>query len=131
VDQIDPLQPHTHQQQDFNPGIAPSGLLWTVRIPDDDVEVDGEDLDDGASMSIKRLSLGDYGTLANALFTHATEPVPAVVSLVRKHWRHQRRRSRSQSLQLQGNLHARHPCLVRQHPKHELRIPVGLGPHVA
>ena len=39
-------------------------------------------MDDGASMSIKRLSLGDYGTLANALFTHATEPVPAVVSLV-------------------------------------------------
>jgi hypothetical protein len=86
VGQIDPLQPHTHQQHDFNPGTAPSGLLWTVRIPEDDVEVDGEDLDDGASMSVKGLSLGDYGTLANALFTHATPPVPAVVSFVLR-WR--------------------------------------------
>lgn len=80
--QIDPLAPNTHQQHDFNPGIAPSGLLWTVRLPDDRVEVDGDDLDDGASLIVKGLSVGDYGTLANSLFTHATAPEAAVVSLV-------------------------------------------------
>jgi hypothetical protein len=25
------------QIHDFNPGIAPSGLFWTVRLPDDSV----------------------------------------------------------------------------------------------
>ena len=80
--QIDPLAPTTHQQHDFNPGMAPSGLLWTVRLPDDRVEVDADDLDDGASMIVKRLSMSDYGTLANSLFTHATPPEAAVVSLL-------------------------------------------------
>ena len=80
--QIDPLAPNTHQQHDFNPGISPSGLFWTVRLPDDRVEVDADDLDDGASMIVKGLSMSDYGTLANSLFTHATPPEAAVVSLV-------------------------------------------------
>ena len=80
--QIDPLAPNTHQQHDFNPGIAPSGLFWTVRLPDDCVEVDADDLNDGASMIVQRLSVGDYGTLANSIFTHATPPEPAVVSFV-------------------------------------------------
>jgi len=82
VGQIDPLAPTTHQQHDFNSGIAPSGLLWTVRLPDDRVEVDADDLDDGASMRVKELSVGDYGTLANSLFTHTYPPEAAVVSLV-------------------------------------------------
>ncbi len=80
--QIDPLTPNTHQEHDFNLGIAPSGLFWTVRLPDDRVEVDGDDLEDGASMAVKGLSVGDYETLANSLFTHAIPPVPAVVSFV-------------------------------------------------
>ena len=80
--QIDPLAPTTHQQHDFNSGIAPNGLLWTVRLPDDRVEVDADDLDDGASMIIKGLPASDYGTLANSLFTHAIPPEAAVVSLV-------------------------------------------------
>ena len=80
--QIDPLAPTTHQQHDFNSGIAPSGLLWTVRLPDDRVEVDADDLDDGASMRVKELAVGDYGTLANSLFTHTYPPEAAVVSLV-------------------------------------------------
>ena len=80
--QIDPLAPNTHQQHDFNPGIAPSGLFWTVRLPGDRVEVDADALDDGASMIVQGLSVSDYGTLANSLFTHATPPDAAVVSLV-------------------------------------------------
>ena len=57
-------------------------MFWTVRLPDDRVEVDADDLNDGASMIVKGLSVGDYGTLANSLFSHATPPEAAVVSLV-------------------------------------------------
>src|SRR6185436_15288513 len=31
-----------NQVHDFNPGIAPSGLFWTVRIPDDALRIHGK-----------------------------------------------------------------------------------------
>ena len=64
---MDPLAPNTHQKHDISPGIAPSGLFWTVRIPDSWVSVDDDDLDDGARMRVDDLHLLDYGTLANSL----------------------------------------------------------------
>ena len=51
----------------MSPGIAPSGLFWTVRIPDHWVSVNGNDLDDGARYRIDKLKLLDYGKLANSL----------------------------------------------------------------
>ena len=51
----------------MSPGIAPSGLFWTVRIPDRWVSVEADDLDDGARYRIDKLHLLDYGKLANSL----------------------------------------------------------------
>ncbi len=45
------MAPDTHQIHDISPGIAPSGLFWTVRIPDHWVSVDGDDLDDGTAQT--------------------------------------------------------------------------------
>ena len=78
------MAPDTHQIHDISPGIAPSGLFWTVRIPDHWVSVDGDDLDDGARYRIDKLKLLDYGKLANSLpfflppGTAQTPPDPAV-----------------------------------------------------
>jgi hypothetical protein len=51
----------------MSPGIAPSGLFWTVRIPDRWVSVDADELDEGARFQIKNLHLLDYRQLANSL----------------------------------------------------------------
>src|SRR2546423_9223058 len=70
----------------MSPGIAPSGLFWTVRIPDGWVSVDADDLDDGARYRIEKLHLLDYGKLANSLpaflppGTAQTPPDAAVAS---------------------------------------------------
>ncbi len=80
------MAPDTHQIHDMSPGIAPSGLFWTVRIPDHWVSVDGDDLDDGARYRIDKLKLLDYGKLANSLpfflppGTAQTPPDAAVAS---------------------------------------------------
>jgi hypothetical protein len=80
------LAPDTHQIHDISPGIAPSGLFWTVRIPDTWVSVEADDLDDGAGYQIDKLHLLDYGKLANSLpaflppGTAQTPPDAAVAS---------------------------------------------------
>ena len=67
---------------DISPDIAPSGLFWTVRIPNGWVKVDDDDLDDGARMHVEELRLVDYGTLANSLgfITPQTPASPATAS---------------------------------------------------
>jgi hypothetical protein len=52
---------------DISPGIAPSGLFWTVRIPDHWVSVEADDFGEGARYRIDELKLLDYGTLGNSL----------------------------------------------------------------
>jgi hypothetical protein len=79
------LAPDTHQIHDMSPGIAPSGLFWTVRIPDHWVNVEADDLDEGARYRVKDLNLLDYRKLANALpalppGTVQTPPDAAVAS---------------------------------------------------
>ena len=64
---MDPLDPKTHQKHDLSPGIAPSGLFWTVRIPDRWVNVDSDELEDGARYQVHNLGLKDYRQLANSL----------------------------------------------------------------
>lgn len=90
-DQVDPLASDTHQLHDISPGIAPSGLFWTVRIPDRWVSVETDDLREGARYRIDKLRLLDYGTLANSLpdiappGTHFSPPSRAVASFD-MHW---------------------------------------------
>ena len=66
------------QLHDLTPGIAPSGLFWTVEIPIDGVRVN---LGKGtASMEADDLPILDYGTIPNALFGGGPPPVPGTVS---------------------------------------------------
>lgn len=53
------------QIHDFNPGIAPSGLFWTIRIPDESVEVDFNDAQ--ASFNLSDKEVKDFGTGLNSL----------------------------------------------------------------
>jgi hypothetical protein len=82
------LASDTHQLHDISPGIAPSGLFWTVRIPDDWVTVEADDLGEGARYRIDQLGLLDYGNLRNSLpafippGTAQTPPDAAVASFV-------------------------------------------------
>jgi hypothetical protein len=70
-----------NQIHDFNPGIAHSGLFWTIRAPHESVEVD---LDDAtASMKLSDVEIEDYHDLVNALKDGPS--VPADVSF-HMHW---------------------------------------------
>ena len=76
----------------MSPGIAPSGLFWTVRIPDRWVSVESDDLGEGARYQIKNLHLLDYGKLANSLpfflppGTAQTPPDKAVATFDMRWW---------------------------------------------
>ena len=88
---MDPLAPDTHQKHDLSPGIAPSGLFWTVRIPDRWVHIDSDELEDGARYQVHNLGLKDYRQLANSLpnlppGTVQTAPDPATASFD-MHWK--------------------------------------------
>ena len=65
------------QIHDNNPGF-PDGLLWTIRTPEDAVDVD---LDEGtARLRMSNVAMGDYTDFANALFGGggAGKPGPSV-----------------------------------------------------
>jgi hypothetical protein len=71
------------QVHDFNPGIAPNGVFWTVAVPASSVDVD---LDAGtARLQVTNLALKDYFTIGNALFGGGPTPVDATVSFD-MHW---------------------------------------------
>jgi hypothetical protein len=72
------------QLHDLNPSFAPpTGLFWTVRLPDDSVTVD---LAQGsATVQARDVAVLDYGTIPNAL-TAMTPPLPASISF-RVEWR--------------------------------------------
>ncbi len=65
-----------HQVHDFNPGITPSGLFWVIRIPDESVEVNLDEVE--ASMDLGDLDIEDYHDIVNAV--HDGPSVPANVS---------------------------------------------------
>ena len=65
-----------NQIHDFNVGTTPSGLFWTIPVPDDAVHVD---LDNAtASIRLDDLDTEDYHTLKNAILDGPS--VPASVS---------------------------------------------------
>lgn len=69
------MSPET-QVHDFNPGITPSGLFWTIPVPDHAVAVDPKR--HTARMHLTDVEVQDQGTIAAAL---AREPgVPALAS---------------------------------------------------
>jgi len=72
------------QLHDLNPTFAPpTGLFWTVPVPDGSVTVD---LAQGsASLQARDVAVLDFGTIVNALSSMAP-PVPATVSF-RVEWR--------------------------------------------
>ena len=88
---MDPLAPDTHQKHDLSPDIAPSGLFWTVRIPNRWVHVDGDELDEGARYQVHDLGLKDYRQLANSLPAFlppgvAQTPPDAATASFDMHW---------------------------------------------
>jgi hypothetical protein len=64
------------QIHDYNPGIAPSGLFWTIPIPDESVKIDlGKAT---ASMAFSNLHTRDFHDFVNT--AHRGPSVPADVS---------------------------------------------------
>src|SRR5262249_10263676 len=55
----------SNQVHDFNPGIAPSGLFWTIGIPNGSVEIELEEAE--ASMSLSDVELSDFFNIPNSL----------------------------------------------------------------
>jgi hypothetical protein len=85
----------TNQIHDFNPGITPEGVFWTVPIKDG-VDVDFEDGE--AELEVSNLEVDDYFNLVNALLdqsgqagNHTPVEIPAHVSF-EVNWRHVRDR---------------------------------------
>jgi len=70
VDLFEPGSGFTTQVHDYNPGIAPSGLFWTIRVPESAFSRD----ENSAT-----ISLGDLGIVDSFQFLSGVE-VPATVS---------------------------------------------------
>ena len=69
------------QLDDMNPGIALTGLFWTMAVPEKSVEVDfgtGR-----AELRVQRAEIEDYGSILNSLSGGPSEP--ATVSF-EVHW---------------------------------------------
>ena len=67
------------QIHDLNPSsFPPTGLFWTVRIPESGVEVHPGD--GYASMEARNVSILDYGDIVNALFGGGPAAIPGTVS---------------------------------------------------
>jgi len=85
----------TNQIHDFNPGISPEGVFWTVPIKGG-VEVDFED--GTAELEVTNQDVDDYFNVVNALLSqsgqagnHTPTEIPAHVSF-EINWRHVRDR---------------------------------------
>lgn len=68
----------THQRHDFEPGIARSGLFWTVAIPASTVSFDtamGE-----ARYRLSNFRVRDFHDIGNAVAGGGPKPVPSHVS---------------------------------------------------
>jgi hypothetical protein len=67
---------YANQIHDYNPGIAPNGVFWTIPISDDAIDVNpGKGR---ARIAARDLEIPDYGDFVNSLLPGPSEP--AVVS---------------------------------------------------
>ena len=60
----------THQHHDFEPGIAPTGLFWTIPIARSAIDVDPGS--GRARLHATRVPVSDYGNFFNAITPGAT-----------------------------------------------------------
>ncbi len=67
--------PGVPQIQDYNPGIAPSGLFWTIRVPDGAVRVNHDAT--SATYGLKNVTLFDYPNVEVAFLQ---PPAPTVTA---------------------------------------------------
>jgi hypothetical protein len=79
VGPVDPNNPFVSQVHDFNPGILPNGVLWTIPLPADNVQAN---LATGyGSLFAKGLKIGDGVTIPESLSRNEGGPLkPATVS---------------------------------------------------
>jgi hypothetical protein len=69
---------------DFNPGIASSGLFWTIALPSGSVQVNPGS--GRASMSAANVAVSDFFNIPNSLLHGAiAPPAPAIASFT-VHW---------------------------------------------
>ena len=66
-----------NQLHDFNPGIGPNGLFWTMAVTKSAIEVDPGS--GTAHFRAENLPVPDYGNIINAIFG-GSPPVPGHVS---------------------------------------------------
>lgn len=60
------------QIHDFEPGIAPSGLFWTIAVPNDAVQVNLKA--QTASFAYDNLAIPDFGNFVNAITVGTSSP---------------------------------------------------------
>jgi hypothetical protein len=69
------------QLDDMNPGIATTGLFWTMAVPDNSVEVNfGKGR---AEFHLKNAQVEDYGNFLNSLFGGPSDPATTSFEV---HW---------------------------------------------
>jgi hypothetical protein len=92
----------THQLHDWEPGIAPSGLFWTIAIPTSAIEAD---LTSGqARFHAHNLRVHDFHDFLNAVFHSGAAPVPGRVSFdVRWHGGGHKRKVRDKTFGFEGH----------------------------
>lgn len=81
----------THQRHDFEPGIARSGLFWTVRIPTSAISYDTNT--GQARFHANDVRVTDYHDFLNAVLGGGPKPVSSLVSFDVRWHGHGRHRS--------------------------------------
>ena len=91
----------THQLHDWEPGIASSGLFWTIAIPSSAIEAN---VDNGqARFHARNLHVKDFHDFFNAVFHNGGAPVPGRVSFdVRWHGRGHHSKIRDKKFGFEG-----------------------------
>jgi hypothetical protein len=92
----------SHQKHDFEPGIRPSGLFWTVRISPSSISFDTAS--GQARFQAHNVALRDYTNIINAVLGGGPKPIPSHVSFdVRWHGGGPHRRIRDQKFGFEGH----------------------------
>jgi hypothetical protein len=69
----------------YDPGSIPTGVLWTIRIPDDSVNMDVEN--GTATLHLTNIPVFDFFTVANSLDpAHRLDAAAALINAVRVEW---------------------------------------------
>ena len=91
----------THQLHDFEPGIARSGLFWTIPIPTSSISYDTNT--GRARFHAHNVRVTDYHDFLNAVLGGGPKPVASLVSFdVRWHGHGHHRRLRDKKFDFEG-----------------------------